>query len=429
MSPKRPSSVSPCELTTCVHCNFFYATHALFHLLYRRHFHSLGGRATGCGGAAVAAAVTVTGGVAAAAACAGSVEIDPATNQRFQELALQHDVMFKSVAVGVGPRGRGLFATEGVAADGLLARVPLTHCVMHHRSESPEEDQDWPFWLASRLLKELAGTGVWAKYAKEGFLPSASEAAVDLPNARPTAWLERFSHWPLVNKLLQHREQTHWLYSTVTGRQTTPDSLLWAQALVLSRSFGLAENNDVIGLIPFLDMLNHAEQPNTKLHVDVRRKQIYAYALTPIEPGEELVIAYAEGGVPNAALLMKYGFVLADNTSSLFLLSDAEGLFLLDATRMMAYLDHAHVGWDTAEAVHLRTVLQGLPVLAEGGVSVDAERQSATELYNLLKDRLSRTEADVAESDLGPLALLIDEELELLRTAVTFLKGYTDSLA
>lgn len=387
--------------------------------------------AVGSGAAVMAASFGASASPAGpprAATCDPSVQIDPATDQRFRKLGAQHNVMFNGVSVGVGARGRGLFATRKMKEDELLARVPLAHCLIHQRSENVQEDQDWPFWLASRLLKESSETGLWAKYRENGFLPSDAEATATLPNAAPTEWLQRFAHWPIVNKLRQHREQTQWLYAKVTGRPNAPSSLLCAQALVLSRSFGLSEGNELIGLVPFLDMLNHAERPNTKLHVDVRREQVYAYALTDIEPGEELVIMYADGGVPNAALLMKYGFTLKGNSSSLLLLTDAESRFMLDPIRLMAYLDQAHAGWDTTETIHLRTVLHALPVLVEGGVTIDAERSSASGLLGLLRERLVLVKKDAADPDLGPLALLIEEELGLLQAAVSFLEAYLASL-
>ena len=68
--------------------------------------------------------------------------------------------------------------------------------------------------------------------------------------------------------------QTERLFEEVTGRSSVPERFTWAQALVLSRSFGLSEDGNLIGLIPFLDMLNHSETANMKLHVDARRNQV-----------------------------------------------------------------------------------------------------------------------------------------------------------
>ena len=76
-------------------------------------------------------------------------------------------------------------------------------------------------------------------------------------------------------------------------------------------------------------------------------------------------------------------------------------------------------------------VLQALPVLSGviGESSHDDERRTASSLLKLLSERLALVERDATAPDLGPLALIVHEELSLLRAAVGFLQGYVKALS
>ena len=171
----------------------------------------------GAGGATVLAAAATVG-------CDGKqrapVTVGP-DDKRFRTLAARSGVMLSpSVALGVGGSGRGLVTTKRIAEDEVLARVPVDLCLTHQKGRSPREDTDWPFWLSCRLLQSVDGGApasadasanpayaLWPAYASEGFLPSQEETTRSLLCARPTEWLRKFAHWPLVQKLLMHREQ------------------------------------------------------------------------------------------------------------------------------------------------------------------------------------------------------------------------------
>jgi hypothetical protein len=88
-------------------------------------------------------------------------------------------------------------------------------------------------------------------------MPGDAEVAETIPFGMPTAWLAKFApSLPALEQVLQQRKQLDATSVQMFGKPATKE-MVWAMAMVLSRSFGLTEQNDQIVLTPFIDMLNH----------------------------------------------------------------------------------------------------------------------------------------------------------------------------
>jgi len=82
-----------------------------------------------------------------------------------------------------------------------------------------------------------------------------------------------------------------------------------AQALHAVNSRALySKSAGVRALVPIFDFMNHAARPNAVWSMDVDDLSVSISAARPIAAGEEITISYDE--VPNAKLLLMYGFVM-----------------------------------------------------------------------------------------------------------------------
>ena len=82
--------------------------------------------------------------------------------------------------------------------------------------------------------------------------------------------------------------------------------------LVGTRNFGRPDYFlDVSSMVPYLDLLNHSDKPNTHWFFDAKKKGYILNAATDIEKNEEITDTY--GKYHNYLLYKIYGFVIPDN--------------------------------------------------------------------------------------------------------------------
>lgn len=92
---------------------------------------------------------------------------------------------------------------------------------------------------------------------------------------------------------------------------------LWAAACVRSRNFALTD--ELFAVAPFLDMANHAAQPNAEVGTQataiarlkgVPTGNLQIVATRPIEAGDEVTISYGPN-MTNEQLFARYGFTMS----------------------------------------------------------------------------------------------------------------------
>lgn len=66
----------------------------------------------------------------------------------------------------------------------------------------------------------------------------------------------------------------------------------WALACVRSRAFQLGKER--FAFVPFLDIANHAPQPNVAFRNSTSAAAIELVAVSDVEPGQEVLISYTE---------------------------------------------------------------------------------------------------------------------------------------
>ena len=76
------------------------------------------------------------------------------------------------------------------------------------------------------------------------------------------------------------------------GNNVTPTYMQWGLACVRSRAFQL--NKERFAMVPFLDMANHASEPNAAFRNSLSKDAVELVAVSDIAAGQEAVISYTE---------------------------------------------------------------------------------------------------------------------------------------
>ena len=85
--------------------------------------------------------------------------------------------------------------------------------------------------------------------------------------------------------------------------------------LVCSRIFGYIRNGEEEnGMVPYADLLNHSQNPNTTWYFDDKLKSFVVIATKDIKKNSEIYDSY--GNKSNVQLIMYYGFSIKDNKHS-----------------------------------------------------------------------------------------------------------------
>ena len=120
-----------------------------------------------------------------------------------------------------------------------------------------------------------------------------------------------------------------------SGYKPSVDSFGWAFAAAASRAFRSKNFTSEEGggqvLIPMLDLISHANEPNCEIVLNEEKSVYELITLRPIEEGEEILISY--GPLSNEEFFGDYGFSVDDNDNDelLFKLDPA----MLDISRLV----------------------------------------------------------------------------------------------
>jgi hypothetical protein len=259
--------------------------------------------------------------------------------ERFREILSKYPDVLCDADLASGDRGRGLFATSAVRAGEPVVRVPLKRCIFNQidlkqllegteytlpLSEKEKSRISWnsEITLTGKLMEVLEqsafdGTGFWAEYWWLLPNPNTKEIPCNLPRA---ALEEIMTVDPSLAKLvLTHRANVRAAWAQKTDNQSgIPPALFWSNSMVLSRCFHLWAHADETrlpdtmkgGMIPFIDLINHDNDPNCTLVEGAGT--ICCVARRDIGIGEELTHPYTQDA-SNQALFSRFGFVIRGN--------------------------------------------------------------------------------------------------------------------
>ncbi|PLN79104.1 ribosomal N-lysine methyltransferase [Aspergillus taichungensis] len=124
----------------------------------------------------------------------------------------------------------------------------------------------------------------------------------------------------------EKRFRNSWEYVVSAFPETDPDAFAYYYHIVNSRSFYYVSSigeepedwNDAVGMVPFADYFNHADDAPCDVRFDGKK---YTFtAKKQHEKGEEIYMSY--GAHSNDFLLVEYGFCLDNNESDSIFLDD-----------------------------------------------------------------------------------------------------------
>ncbi|MBZ4333427.1 SET domain-containing histone-lysine N-methyltransferase [Corallococcus sp. AS-1-12] len=217
---------------------------------------------------------------------------------------------------------RGVFARAPIAAGEEVLRVPraclvtldvarasdIGRLIDAHAPDTREE-----CYLAAFLLQEKEREdSVWRPYLD--VLPRAFPHLPLFFDAQELSLLQGSS---ALREVARWKEMLLARYATLAERvpgftRFTPDAYLWAQHVLISRTFGLTVAGKLTRcFVPVADMLNHRASPRLVWGNSEDGESFVLVAQEPVAAGEELHISY--GTKPSYRFLLSYGFVPEDN--------------------------------------------------------------------------------------------------------------------
>ncbi|MFL5346621.1 MAG: SET domain-containing histone-lysine N-methyltransferase [Hyalangium sp.] len=224
---------------------------------------------------------------------------------------------------------RGVFARADIAPGEEVLRVPrgclltfdvasasdIGRRIAAHAPSASEES-----CLAAFLLQERSReNSCWKPYLDP--LPAAFPHLPlffdehDLSFLKGSAMLGEVARW----RALLLGEYA-FLCERVPGfSRFTPDAFLWAQLVLVSRTFGMKLGGKLVRcFVPLADMLNHRQSPHGLWGPSADETAFVLVAREAVSAGEEFHISY--GVKSNFRFLLNYGFVPEDNPQDELLL-------------------------------------------------------------------------------------------------------------
>jgi histone-lysine N-methyltransferase SETD3 len=217
---------------------------------------------------------------------------------------------------------RGVIATAPIAAGSEVVRVPRSLLITLERARlqlverallpADLELSSKHFMLAVWLLVERRDPrSMFQPYLDA--LPRSFPSFPVLASPQERALLEGSLTGAMLDRLRASLEaDCAKLAAAAPALEIGLDALIWAAMCVLSRSFGVTiEGQHTAVFAPFLDMINHARGPATRLDYDAEGQAFRVIAERAYSPGEEVCVDY--GRRSNLYMLLHYGFCIDDN--------------------------------------------------------------------------------------------------------------------
>ena len=174
---------------------------------------------------------------------------------------------------------------------------------------SKQQALPWDVIQALALLDSFAGSGndFWNVYAKE-IMPDPLH--LSLPICLPREYLEKLEDETIIQAAIKQKERLASLFPGLSKpiSENGPSWLEWAFSCVRSRAFALGPN--IFAFIPFLDIINHSQEPNSDFRLSSDKRSVELYAMSDITEGSQLSISYSDkSGYTNRRFMQQYGFV------------------------------------------------------------------------------------------------------------------------
>ena len=251
------------------------------------------------------------------------LEEEPDTINLALEWSRRAGASFPKLRIGHLDGGeRGVFASADIAAGEEVLRVPrqcmltldvarasdIGRLIEAHAPDTTEESYLAAFLLQERERKDSA----WKPY-----LDVLPESFPNLPQYFDAEEVSLLQGSSALREVARWKELLLTRYAMLLERvpgfsRFSADAFLWAQHVLLSRTFGLTVEGQLVRcFVPVADMLNHRQPAPTVWGNTEDGESFVLVAREPVAAGGEVHISY--GIKPNYRFLLSYGFVPEDN--------------------------------------------------------------------------------------------------------------------
>eukprot|EP00928_Gymnodinium_smaydae_P034524 TRINITY_DN24440_c0_g1_i1.p1 TRINITY_DN24440_c0_g1~~TRINITY_DN24440_c0_g1_i1.p1 ORF type:complete len:334 (+),score=22.16 TRINITY_DN24440_c0_g1_i1:61-1062(+) len=197
---------------------------------------------------------------------------------------------------------RGLAAKRDFASGDVILRIPERLLFLKRGSDSD-------FRLALLLERQKGPTSKWASYIKA--LPTEDQYSKFYTTYADPQVLHEHLDLPVARRALERRHDS-WEAAEKNHRLGLKfKDFLWADAVISSRTFGLANKS---AMVPLGDLMNTSLEPNVEWSKDLQNGFMLFRAKHDIKRGDELTDSYqVSSKKDNDTLLGLYGLLLSGN--------------------------------------------------------------------------------------------------------------------
>ncbi|OMO69470.1 hypothetical protein CCACVL1_19481 [Corchorus capsularis] len=228
--------------------------------------------------------------------------------------------IFSVLSIGKSAYGRSLFASEIIRAGDCILKVPYSVQIapdnLLPKIKAVLSDKVGTIAKLAIILlveQQMGQDSEWAPYInclpQHGDIHSTifwSEYELNMIR-QSSVYQETINHKDKIEKeyavIVPALEQFPEIFEGATLKD-----FMRAYFLVTSRAW---ESTKGLSLIPFTDFMNHDGVSNSIVQFDEDKELSEVFADCNYSPGEEVLITY--GKIPNATLLLDFGFTLAYN--------------------------------------------------------------------------------------------------------------------
>ena len=241
---------------------------------------------------------------------------------------------------------RGIYSTKDIYKDDIIIEIPDKNLIQYsnikkNRIESKLYNTNSSIAMYM-LLQSLTKNSYWKNYLDT--LPKSLDEYIYYYDEKKINLLK---HTSMMCKSV-YNFNTHMkniindskiIYNYLLNKNKLCDEIkdydnfyklfLKFRILACSRIFGYMKNSEHdTGMVPYADLLNHSENPNTTWKYDDSKKAFIVIATKYIPKKTEIFDSY--GNKSNVQLMMYYGFSIKDNKNSSLFVKNKHNLIELN---------------------------------------------------------------------------------------------------
>lgn len=241
---------------------------------------------------------------------------------------------------------RGIYSTKDIKKDDIIIRIPSKYIIEFSKIDNNKLSSmlyNKNSYVATYLLlKAQKDTTFWKTYLES--MPKTLNEYIYFYSKTKLALLKHTTMmsngvYNFKNHMKNIVTDSKIIYKWLLQKNLLPEKcnnyktffpmFLYFRILVCSRIFGYSKKNkDEIGMVPYADLFNHSENPNTHWYFDDKLDSFIVKSTCDIKKNSEIYDSY--GAKTNNELMMYYGFTIKNNINSNLSVSHNNSVYEFD---------------------------------------------------------------------------------------------------